>query len=220
MANSILSAYSNSEVNTFQKDLSQITRVAVGIDKHFGEGKFTVDSQIEKFENLIGDFNKKYKGAKIKLKKGVDTIKVKFFIRQKDVKEFFAESASKLQGLRSVGRSNPNQINVSDAEQFAGFLDSIIDKLFLSYLDVDNGICSFGAILDRNEKMIELQFSPVEVVNENSAVFKVCAFYALKSGMDRKIDIYNEASTFGFSNLLNEIEKREWLEKYNPPFLN
>ena len=219
MANGILSPYSNSDVNMFQKDFSQIIRVAVNIDKHFGSGNFTVDNHIDKFEKLVEDFNKKYKGVKLKLKKGIDALKVKFFIKQKDVKEFFAESASKIQGLKSVGRNNPNQIMVSDAEQFASFLDTIIDKAYLSFLDVDNGICSFGAILDRIEKMIELQFSPEEVINENSAIFKVCAFYALKNSIDRKIDIHSDALTFGFSNLLNEIEKREWLEKYNPPFL-
>ena len=219
MASGILSQYSNSDINMFQKDFSQAIKVAVGIDKHFGNGNFTVDNQLDKFEKLIDDFNKKYKGVKLRLRKGVDALKIKFYIRQKDVKEFLAESASKIQGLKSVGRDNPNQIMVSDAEMFARFLDTIIDKIYLSFLDVDNGICSFGAILDRNEKMIELQFSSEEVMNENSAIFKVCAFYALKNPVDRKIDIHSEASTFGFSNLLNEIEKREWLEKFNPPFM-
>ena len=56
-------------------------------------------------------------------------------------------------------------------------------------------------------------------MNENSAGFKICAFYALKNNYDKKIEVYGTASTFGFSNLLNEIEKREWYDKFDPRFL-
>ena len=67
--------------------------------------------------------------------------------------------------------------------------------------------------------MIELIYNPIEIINENSAGFKICAFYALTNGFDRKIEVYGDASTFGFSNLLDEIEKREWYDKFNPRFL-
>ena len=67
--------------------------------------------------------------------------------------------------------------------------------------------------------MIELIYNSVEIINENSAGFKICAFYALKQGYDKKIEIYGSASTFGFANLLDEIEKREWYGKFNPRFL-
>ena len=67
--------------------------------------------------------------------------------------------------------------------------------------------------------MVELVYNPAEMMNENSAGFRICAFYALKSGFDRKIDIYGSASSFGFSSILNEIEKREWYDKFNPRFL-
>ena len=72
---------------------------------------------------------------------------------------------------------------------------------------------------DAREKMVELVYNPVEVMNENSAGFRICALYALKHGYNKRIEIYGDASTFGFSNLLDEIEKREWYDRFNPRFL-
>ena len=218
MANGILSAYGNSDINLFQKDFFQILKVFVHLDLLYAEGKTDTDRQLQKLEKLLEDLGKKYKGIRIKLKKGAEALKLRFFIRQKDVKELFAESGSKIQGLKSVGRLTPNQVEVSNSEQFAAFLDTIIDKIYLTFLDQDNTPSTFGLILDRNEKMIDITFNPQDIMNENSAIFKMLAFYALKEGVDKKIDIYNEAMTFGFQRVLNEIEKREWLEKFNPPF--
>ena len=67
--------------------------------------------------------------------------------------------------------------------------------------------------------MIEIICNPAEIINENSAAFRICAYYALKDGFDKKIEIYGDASTFGFSNLLDEIEKREWFDRFNPRYL-
>ena len=110
-------------------------------------------------------------------------------------------------------------MEISDAEKFARFLDSLLDKIYISYIDPESGTSAIAAIMDRKEKMVELICNPVEIMNENSAGFKICAFYALKHGFDKKIDIYGSASTFGFSNILDEMEKREWYDKFNPGFL-
>ena len=140
-------------------------------------------------------------------------------MKVRDVKEFFADSASRIPGLKSVGRTGFNQVDIAEAEKFARFLDSLLDKVYISYIDPESGTSTIAAVRDSKERMIELIYSPTEIMNENSAGFKICAFYALKNGFDKKIEIYGDASTFGFSNLLNEIEKREWYDKFNPRFL-
>ncbi|MBI2658768.1 hypothetical protein HYX05_01535, partial [Candidatus Woesearchaeota archaeon] len=145
--------------------------------------------------------------------------KARVFIKESHIKDFFANSASRIPGLKSIGRSNFNQAEISDAERFAGLLDSLIDKIHVSYIDQESGTSTIAAVTDRGEKMIELLYSPAEIVNENSAGFKICAFYALKNGYDKKIDIYGDASTLGFSSLLDEVEKREWFDRFNPRFL-
>jgi len=218
-SNDILSEFSSSDINNFKKDFMQMIKIGAEIDRYYGEAQHDLDTLIPKFEKLAEQFNKKYKGIKIKTKKTIEHFKVALFIKSRDVKEFFAETASKISGLKSVGRTNFNQIDVSDVDKFARFLESLLDKIYISYIDPEIGTSTIAAVLNRNEKMVELIYNPVEIMNENSAGFKICAFYAVKNGFDKKIEIYGNASTFGFSNLLDEMEKREWYDKFNPRFL-
>ena len=217
--NDILSEFNPADINIFKKDFIQMIKVGAELDRYYGEAKHDLDALIPKFEKLTEQFNKKYKGIKIKSKKTIENFNVRVFVKVKDIKEFFAESASKIPGLKSVGRTNFNQIEISDAEKFASFLDSILDKIYISYIDPESGTSTVAAILDSKEKMIEIIYSPVEMMNDNSASFRICAFYALKNGFYKKIEVYGSASTFGFMNLLDDIEKREWYDKFNPRFL-
>ena len=217
--NDILAEFSSVDINEFKKDFIQMIKIGAEIDRYYGEAQHDLDTLIPKFEKLVEKFNKKYKGLKIKTKKLVDAYKVKLLVKERDIKEFFAKSASRIPGLKSVGRTNFNQIDIADAENFARFLDSLLDKICISYLDPESGTSTIAAVYDRKEKMIEIIYNHVEIMNENSAGFKMCAFYALINGFDRKIEVYGDASTFGFSNLLDEIEKREWYDKFNPRFL-
>ena len=217
--NDVLAEFNTIEINQFKKDFTQMIKVGAEIDRYYGEAQHDLDTLIPKFEKLTEKFNKKYKAIKIKTKKTIENFKVRIFVKERNAKDFFANSASRIPGLKSVGRTNFNQIDVADAEKFARFLDSLLDKIFISYVDPESGTSTIAAEFDRKEKMIELIYNPVEIMNENSAGFKICAFYALKQGYDKKIEIYGDASTFGFANILDEIEKREWYDKFNPRFL-
>jgi len=217
--NDLLLEFNTSDIIRFKKDFIQMMKVGIEIDRYYGEVKQDLDILIPKFEKLVEQFNKKYKGIKIKTRKMIDQFKVRVVLKVGNVKDFLAESASKISGLKSVGRTNSNQIDIGDADKFAKFLDSPLDKIHVSYVDYDHGTSSVIAVIDRNEKMVELIYNPVEIINENSAGFKICAFYALRSGWNKKIDIYGDALTFGFANLLDEIEKREWFDKFNPRYL-
>ena len=217
--NDILAEFSSTDIAVFKKDFTQMIKVGAEIDRYYGEAQHDLDTLIPKYEKLIEKFNKKYKGLRIKIKRLVDTYKIKILVKERDIKEFFAKSASRIPGLKSVGRTNFNQVDVGDAEKFARFLDYLLDKIYISYIDPESGTSTIAAISDRKEKMIELIYNPIEIINENSAGFKICAFYALTNGFDRKIEVYGDALTFGFSNLLDEIEKREWYDKFNPRFL-
>src|SRR3989344_7131863 len=217
--NDILSEFNQSDISIFKKDFMQMIKVGAEIDRYYGEAQHDLDTLIPKYEKLVEQFNKKYKGVKIKTKKTMEHFKVRLLVKEKNVKDFFANSASRIHGLKSVGRTNFNQIDASHAEKFAAFLDSLMDKVYISYLDPESGTSTIAAVADAKEKMVELVYSPAEVMGENSAGFWICAFYALKHGYNKKIEIYGSASTFGFSNLLDEIEKREWYDKFNPRFL-
>ena len=217
--NDILSEFSSADVNHFKKDFTQMIKVGAEIDRYYGEAQHDLDIFIPKFEALVEKFNKKYKGLKIKTRRLVDSYKARIFVKERDVKEFFAKTASRIPGLKSVGRTGFNQVDISDAEKFARFLDSVLNKVYISYSDPENGTSTIAAFADSKEKMIELIYSPVEIMNDNSAGFRICAFYALSSGFDKKIEVYGDASAFGFYNLLDEFERREWYDKFNPRFL-
>lgn len=217
--NGILAQFSASDVAQFSKDFSQLLKVGAEIDRYYGKAHHDLDSMLPKFEKLIELFNKKYKGLKLKTRKTVEHCKTRLFVKERDVKQFFADSASKIPGLKSVGRNTPSQIEISNVEEFARFLDSLLDKINISYSDPESGTSTVTAVLDRSEKMLEIIYDVKEITNESSAGFKIAAFYALKEGANKKIDIYGEASTFGFANLLDEVEKRDWYDKFNPKFL-
>ena len=217
--NGLLSEFNPSDIAHFKKDFIQIVKVGAEIDRYWEEHQHDLDTFIPKFEKLADKFNKKYKGLKIKVKKTIESFKVRLLVKSRDIKELFAESAAKIPGLKAVGSANFNQVEVNDTDKFARFLDSMLDRAYLSYMDPESGTGTFVAVLDRKEKMIEIAANPIEMINENSAAFKVCAYYALRYGFDKKIEIYGDAGTFGFSNLLDEIEKREWYDKFNPRYL-
>lgn len=212
--NIILSEFSASDISAFKKDFTQIIKAGAEIDRNYGKAEHVLDDFIPKYEKLLQQFNRKYKGIGISIKKTIESCKVRVFLKIKSMKDFFAESASRIPGLKSVGRANFNQIDAGDAEKFAKFLDSLLDRICISYVDPDSGTSTIAAVLDRSKKMVELIYSPSEIINENSAGFKISAFYALKEGYDKKIDVYSTALAFGFSSLLNESEKVEWHDKF------
>jgi len=217
--NDILSQFSSADIREFRKDFVQMIKVGAEIDRCYGESQQNLDNIIPKFERLTEQFNKKYGGIKIKIRKAIDSFKVRLLLKAEGIKEFFAGSASRIPGLKSVGARNFNQVQVSNGEKFANFLDSLTDRIYLSYTDAESGTSAIAVIFDNKEKMVELLYEPNEVANENSAGFRLCAFYALKESYNKDIEIYGDASTFGFYNLLDETEKREWYDKLNPRFL-
>ncbi len=217
--NGILGEFSPADINHFKKDFTQMIKVGAEIDRYYAEAHHDLDVLIPKYEKLAEQFNKKYKGIKIKTRKAVDRYIVRIFVKSRDIKEFFAESAARIPGIKSVGRSSPSQVDVSDADKLARFLDGLLDKLQISYLDPESGTSTIMAEINPKEKMVEIIYNPADIMNENSAIFRICAFYALREVFNRKIEVYGDANTFGFFNLLDEIERREWYDKFNPRFL-
>jgi len=216
--NDILGNFSSSDIKHFKKDFFQMIKIGGELDRYYGEVQHTLDTLIPRYEKLLTQFNKKYKGIRIKTKKTIDEFKVRLFVKEKNAKDFFTKSASRISGLKFIGRTNFDQADISDAEKFSALLDSLSDKVYLSYADPQSGTSTVAAVYDKKEKMIELIYDLKEILNENSASFKLCAFYALQEGFNKKIEIYGDASTFGFSDLLDEKDRREWYDKFNPNF--
>ena len=219
MTGDILAEFSVGDVNQFKKDFIQLIKVWAEIDRYYGEAQPDIDNLIPKFEKLLVQFNRKYKGLRVKSKKLVDSYRLRIFVDSNDVKMFFSDSASKIQGLLSVGKTNFGQQDANDSENLRKFLNDLKESIYLSYASPETGSGTIAANYSKKEKMIELVYNTSELMNETSPEFKVSAFYALKGGYDKKIDVYSDASAFGFSNLLDEDEKRQWQDRFNPGFL-
>jgi hypothetical protein len=208
----ILSEFGDADVTMFKKDMFQMIKVGSEIDRCFANGEEELDNLILKFEKLADKFNKKYANIKIKPKKGLEKYDVKVYIRENDLKSFFASSASRVSGIKSIGITNYNQVEARNSEQFSKFVESLKDHIYISYLGQE-GTCNFEVKFQNDDKLAELIYFTDDLLRENSAIFKICAFYALKEKFDDSIDIYNEASTLGFSNYLNEIENRQFRDR-------
>ncbi|HLG24806.1 MAG TPA: hypothetical protein VI564_07800 [Candidatus Nanoarchaeia archaeon] len=224
MANGILSEFSQSDINIFMRDFMQILKSGFGIDRVYAHPVLShsgsvIDDSIKQFELAVSQFNKKYTGIKLKTRKMIDSFNVEVFVKERNLKDFFANSASRIAGLKSIGSSPTSMIEVSNAESFSAFIDRMQDKLFVQYSDQQNGSSSINASFGSKEKMVQIIYEQSEITNPNSASFRVSAYYSLKNKFNRKIEVHSEASRFGYYSLLSETEKREWYDLHNPRFL-
>ena len=217
--NDLLSGISQKDIKVFSKDFSQLLRVASEIDKYYAEWKQDIDKYLPKFEEFVNLFNKKYKNIKVKVLKKIDGINVKVLLNEKTVKELFNNCASRIIGLKSIGTKNFGAADITETGKFADEIDKIKDSVYLTYYLPETGIYSVFLSKSKNEKMVELHWEIKESVNEPSPDFRICAYYALKDGYNKKSKLFDEGGTFGFTNLLTRKERHEWLHKFNPHVL-
>jgi|TARA_B100001964_G_scaffold198075_1_gene223555 hypothetical protein len=214
--NSLLSSVNGKHVNDFEKDLRQMLRVGKWMDRYYSESNSDVDVYLKKFKCLIDKFNRKYKNIKIAIVKKITGIETKLLLNEKNVKEAFENSASKIIGVQSIGRNKFGAALVSNQEKFAGELENAKDKLYITYYNAQTGNSNVFFNYDKKEKKVALVYDLNEIENKQSAEFQIAAFYALKNGNNKKIDLHDEAATLGFSSILTHVEKREWFEKFDP----
>ena len=216
--NDLLSDFSAHEVREFTNDFREIIRVASELDRYYGKSEYDADLYLKNFATVIKNFNQKYKGIRIKLIQKIDSLELKIFLKEKSLKDFFANSASRIKGLIAAGLSDFNEVAVGDADKFARLIDGINGSLYLSYVDAEFGSSNI-VVYQAADNLIEVLHDSKELSAGSSATFKIIAYYALREGIKRDVRVYEQLMSFGFLNLLNEIEKREWLEKFSPRYL-
>lgn len=207
----ILNDLRSRDKSEFKKDFLQLIRIAYWLDKDYSKSHKSVDKYLPKYKLLIDDFNKKYKNLRLKLVKDVEKIKLNIFIKEKNVKDVFSNVASKINGLKSIGAENFNVCSVENSEKFAKELMKVKDGIYISYTNGDMHL-----EYNKKEKMVEFHYDYKEISNEENPGFLLLSYYALKDGYDNSIKIYEKGSEFGFSDLLTETEKDEWLDKFDP----
>ncbi len=73
----------------------------------------------------------------------------------------------------------------------------------------------FLSITMQKKKKVELVYSFEEISTEPSPEFQIAAFYALKGGFNKNIDIQATGATLGFSYVPYHAEKAEWFRKFD-----
>ncbi len=209
----ILSEFNTKDVKEFTKEFTKLMCIVSEIDRYYGEADESLDVLIPNLEISIKKFNKKYPGIRINTKKTTTNFKLRLFIKEHNIKEFFANVVSRISGLNSVGNSGFNQVVIDDTEKIAKFLDFSLDKIYMVYIDKGGSTIPIIASISKKEKMIELICESSDFSDKDSPLIKMFTFYAVKN-INRKINVYEHLLTFGFTNLLDEIEKREWSDKW------
>lgn len=216
MDSMLLASIEKGAIKTFRKDLLQMLSAAKGMDKYYFEAKQDFHNYLEKFESLVEGFNKKYKGIKLRIVKKTEEMGLKIFLDEKNVKDCFANSASKIVGLQAVGASGFGTATVSDASAFSGEVERAKSKLYLTYYNPQTGTATLFLEYDVKEKKVELVYTLEEIQNEPGPEFQLAAHYALSRGYSKKIDLHDEAGTLGFSYTPYPAEKARFHKKFNP----
>lgn len=212
----IIDSLNKKELNQFEKDFKEFLRVAVGMSKAYKKATGKLKAYMPRYKNLIELFNKKYAGIKFRLLKKTDELDLIILLNEKSVKDLFTNAASKIAGLKFVGLNGFDEVSLEDTQKFSATTSAIQNQLYLSYYYPGKGADTIYLKFDSKEKMVGLTFDFDLIKDEKSPEFKLCAYYALKGGFDSNIDLYNEAASFGFVDVLTEAERRKYLDKFDP----
>jgi len=211
MAHDITSELNAKDLNTFKKDFKELIRVSNGINKEYSKSGKDTDKYIDKFKPIISSFNKKYKNIELKLKQTPEELKLRIFIKDNTLKDIFTNVASKLDGLKAIGANSPENAKVEEADKFSKELDNVTNKIFITYTQE---AASTTVFLEQNKELIELHYED-KIENENSPELKLCAYYAVKDGIN-DIDIYEKLAGIGFSEMPILEKVVTFLKKFNP----
>ena len=195
MAADIISELSSRDLNEFKKDFLELMTVLGRLNKEYGKVSRNIDKSIKDFKEAINLCNEKYSGIKLKLKKTIEELKLTILIKEKSVIDLFKNVASRIEGLKAIGSTGQKAIPLEDADKFSRELDKVKDKLFVSYHYVDGTNAILFESIENG--MIEMHYSQ-DITQDKSPEFKICAFYAVKEGVNHDINVCDRLAAFGF----------------------
>jgi len=99
---------------------------------------------------------------------------------------------------------------------FNTFVNSIKNKLYITYYNPETGTSTVFLQYDKKEKKVQLVYDIEEIENEPSPEFQLAAYYALNQPYTKKINLHDEGGTLGFKSWLNGLEKRKYFDKFDP----
>lgn len=220
VTDNLLAQLNQKDIKHFLKDINQFMRVQYQLEKEYARGQADVTDLIKKYKELIGMANKKYPGIFLKLRRTADSFLLQiFFKKEKNIKDVFTNAASKINGLKAIGTKNLGEADVTNADIFNKKFETVKDIIYISYQTAEFGAQTLILEYNKKQKMVELRYEPENIQNENEPDFKILAYYALIFGYNDKIDIYKKGSQIVMTDLLYYNERKEYLERFDPRFL-
>ncbi|MFH2021340.1 MAG: hypothetical protein ABIJ34_08055 [archaeon] len=192
----IFKEFSDEDLAEFVKEFYFVFNVLALLDQDYGQlDNSQTGKNLKKFKLMIKDWNKKYKDLLLDFQ--MDGISCK-------LKVFFDDDLPHLALL------------LKKMQRFIGFTKFSNEKL--------NAVFKEGTANDENSltvhnlgNRVELIYSKEDVQDPKSPEFRLCAYYALKNGFDKSINL-NEKYENTFSFISETIFKDGWNSRWNVRF--
>src|SRR3989338_89236 len=182
MANAgLLGSIETKSITEFRKDLLSILRIANGLSDYHSESSNDLNDYYKKLKSLVGSFNKKYKGLQLELARKSGELTVNIFLDDKGVKDAFANSASQIIGLQSIGSNSFGAASVSERDKFTAELENSKDNLYIAYYNPSAGASNICLRYNKKAKNVQLVYD-ADIEQDSSADFQIAAYYALSHG--------------------------------------
>ena len=209
MAQDIIAVLDQKNFNEFKKDFIQLVRVYLGVKGEYSRSGKHADRYVTQLGEIISLFNKKYRNITLRIRHMSDGLQLGIFLKEKSVKDAFVNAASKIDGIKSIGVEDFDDVKIEEVDKFSRELDKTKDILFISY-DVQN--VSGNISLEKQKNGDELHFGS-GISRESSPAFKLCAYYAAKEV--NKLDVHERLAAIGFleAPLLDKV--RRFLTKFS-----
>ncbi|MFH1642366.1 MAG: hypothetical protein ABIC04_05720 [Nanoarchaeota archaeon] len=213
----ILDGLNKRHLNEFTKDFIEIIRVAFGMGKLYNKSLDKLDKYEKKYKEVVGLFNKKYKGITLQIQKTIEELRLIIYLDEKNLKEFFSNVALKVSGLKSIGISSFDEATTDDSDKFSATIANINSEVYLSYYYPEKSVDAFYLAIVEDKILLNFDYDIIS--DPESPEFKLCAFYGAKEDIDSAIDVFSIASSFGFIDVLSEAEKVKFRNKFDTRYL-
>ncbi len=212
----LLDEIDKKSVSEFHKDFSELIRVTVGIDTAYKMLDPTLNSYEDEYKKLVKLFARKYSGIALKTESR-GSVHLRIFIKsEKSLKEIFLKVASRISGIKSIGINQFDEAQVTDSSKVSKAINSIKDKLYLTYNDPEHDTFTLFLKDDKQQKKIEIVYDVKTAADKFRPEFKLIAYYSLKSEYKKNIDFAVKASAIGFVRVFTDDERNQWVGDFNP----
>jgi hypothetical protein len=193
----IFKGQSEKDLSVFVNEFYMVFSILEKLDKDYDQGdSVRTEKNVKKFRSLVKDWNKKYRDLLLVF--SADGIQCRLTIS-------FAED---LQGVADVIR------RMNRFMEMRSFSATRLNAVFAEASRKGENTLT----LESDGSTVTMIHSKEDMLKPESPEFRICAYYAMKDGFDRSIDLlqkYKESFSFGSES----SEKYGWNSRWNVKFL-